>query len=240
MKKTLGTLIFLSAICLNAFGTWSIIVVDPKTKEIGIAGASCTSNCFGIGSIIPGRGAIIVQAMSNANARDMGRRAIIAGHPIEGILEALRQARFDPEHQQYALVTLDQLYPVTYTGDSTIFYKGSLTAKGISVQGNILSSDKVLKAVFEAAIQAQKESLSVQEILMKALEAGEDAGGDKRCGEQRAQSAFMQVARPGDNPENPYLSLVIKDQPKGEREEKAVVLLRRAYEKWSKEHAAEK
>jgi hypothetical protein len=29
----------------NAKATWSIIVVDPKTKEIGIAGASCTYNC---------------------------------------------------------------------------------------------------------------------------------------------------------------------------------------------------
>lgn len=224
----------MTALCINSFATWSIIIINPKTREIGIAGASCTSNCSGIGSIIPGNGAIIVQAMSNYNAHDMGRKAIIAGHPIEGILEALRQSRFDPEHQQYALITLGHMTPLTYTGDSTISYKGSLTANGISVQGNLLSNENVLAAIFNAAVQGQKDSLSVHEILMKALEAGSKMGGDKRCGEQRAQSAFMKIARPGDSSENPYLNLVIKDRPKGE--ENAVVLLRKEYEKWRKEN----
>jgi uncharacterized Ntn-hydrolase superfamily protein len=96
----------------------------------------------------------------------------------------------------------------------------------------------VLKAIFNAAVQGQKDSLSIHEILIKALEAGSEAGGDKRCGRQRAQSAFMKVAKPGDNSENPYLHLVIKDLPKGG--ENAVVLLRRAYEKWAKEHFSSK
>ena len=238
MKKFIATILCLSIFCIKSFATWSIIIIDAKTKEIGIAGASCTSNCSGIGSIIPGNGAIIVQAMSNYNAHDMGRRAIIAGHPIEEILEALREGRFDPQQQQYAIVTLRQMTPVTYTGDSTIFSKGSFTSKGISVQGNLLSNENVLKAVFDAAVQGQNDSLSAHEILMKALEAGSEAGGDKRCGEQRAQSAFMKVAKPEDSSENPYLNLVIKDRPKGK--ENAVVLLRKEYEKWRKENFSRK
>jgi uncharacterized Ntn-hydrolase superfamily protein len=234
MKKSIATMLCMTALCINSFATWSIIIIDPKTKEIGIAGASCTSNCSGIGSIIPGNGAIIVQAMSNYNAHDMGRKAIIAGHPIEGILKALQQGRFDPEHQQYAIVTLGHMTPVTYTGDSTIFYKGSLTANGISVQGNLLSNENVLKAIFDAAVQGQKDSLSVHEILIKAMTAGSKVGGDKRCGEQRAQSAFMKVAKPEDSPENPYLHLVIKDRPKGKTN--AVVFLRKEYKKWRKEN----
>src|SRR5437868_14762117 len=100
MKKVITTLAMLSGFHLHLLATWSIIIIDPRTKEIGIAGASCTSDCSGIGSIIPGNGAIIVQAMSNYNAHDMGRKAIIAGHSIEDILAALREPRFDPEHQQ--------------------------------------------------------------------------------------------------------------------------------------------
>jgi uncharacterized Ntn-hydrolase superfamily protein len=233
MIKFIATMLCISAFCINSFATWSIIIIDPKTKEIGIAGASCTSNCYGIGSIIPGNGAIIVQAMSNYNAHDMGRKAIIAGHPIEGILAALREGRFDPEHQQYAIITLGQMNPVTYTGDSTIFYNGSITSNGISVQGNLLSNENMLKAVFDAAVQGQKDSLSVHEILMQALEAGSEAGGDKRCGEQKAQSAFIKVAKPEDNAENPYLDLVIGGRPKGG--DNAVAVLRKEYEKWRKE-----
>lgn len=238
MKKTIATLLCIVVFYVQSFATWSIIIIDPKTKEIGIAGASCTSNCSGIGSIVPSNGAIIVQAMSNFNAHDMGRKAIIAGHPIEGILDALRESRFDPEHQQYAIMTLRQMNPVTYTGDSTIFYNGALTANGISVQGNLLSNENVLKAIFDAVVQAQKDSLSIHEILMQALEAGSEAGGDKRCGEQRAQSAFIKVAKPEDNAETPYLNLFITGRPKGG--ENAVAVLRKEYEKWKKEKRSSK
>ncbi|MEO8402983.1 MAG: hypothetical protein ABI480_00250 [Chitinophagaceae bacterium] len=53
-----GDFIFLH---MSAFA-WSIIVVDPKTKQIGIAGASCTQGVYGIGAIYPGEGAVVVQA----------------------------------------------------------------------------------------------------------------------------------------------------------------------------------
>jgi uncharacterized Ntn-hydrolase superfamily protein len=215
MKKTLTTAFCILALYGQAFATWSIIYIDPNTGEIGMAGASCTADVSGIGSIVPGNGAIIVQAMSNFNAHDMGRKAIIAGHPIEGIMDALRESRFDPEHQQYALVTLTQMNPLTYTGDSTFTYKGALTARGLSVQGNILSSDTELQAIFDAAMQAQKDSLDIHELLIRALEAGSKAGGDRRCGEQRAQSAFVKVAKPEDSPETLYLNLVVTGVPLG-------------------------
>ncbi|HET9277132.1 MAG TPA: DUF1028 domain-containing protein, partial [Flavitalea sp.] len=71
IKKTtryfIVTILWLS-LCLRSLATWSIIVIDPKTKEIGIAGASCTRSVYGIGAIIPGKGAIVVQAMSNGFA----------------------------------------------------------------------------------------------------------------------------------------------------------------------------
>lgn len=82
MKKVLAVLIVLF-IYQNLFATWSIILIDPKTKEIGIAGASCTYNCYGIGEIIPGRGAIIVQAMSNNDARKRGMQLIVSNKEMK-------------------------------------------------------------------------------------------------------------------------------------------------------------
>ena len=233
MKKVITILVMLTAFHLHLLATWSIIIIDPRTNEIGIAGASCTSDCSGIGSIIPGNGAIIVQAMSNYNAHDMGRKAIIAGHAIENILAALKEPRFDPQHQQYALVTIKQMNPVTYTGDSTIYYNGALTGYGISVQGNLLSSENELKDIFNAVVKGQKDSLSIHELLMLALEAGSKAGGDKRCGAQTAQSAFMKVARPNDEAKSPYLDLVVTEQQN--EGNNAVTVLRKEYEKWKKE-----
>src|SRR6266498_2372087 len=97
--------------------------------------------------------------------------------------------------------------PLTYTGDSEIFYKGAITGNGISVQGNLLAKEDELKAIFDAGVQAQNHSLGIYEILMSALIAGSKAGGDKRCGEQKAQSAFIVLTKPEDDEKNPYMNL---------------------------------
>src|SRR4051812_38072718 len=111
MRMVLCFLFFLSA--GQCLATWSIIIIDPATRLIGVAGASCTPNCYGIGAAIPGKGAIIVQAMSNSEARKRGLEMILANASPEEIITALRNADFDPERQQYAVVTLNDLTPAT-------------------------------------------------------------------------------------------------------------------------------
>jgi uncharacterized Ntn-hydrolase superfamily protein len=229
MKKYSLAVLILFVFCRQAFATWSIIIIDPETREIGIAGASCTYNCYGIGKIIPNVGAIIVQAMSNNAAREKGIQMIIAESTPKQIIQALRNPVFDPERQQYAVVTIKYINaPGTYTGDSTKQFNGALVDKGISVQGNTLTDHTELKTIMEAVQRGRSDRLRIAEILMKALEAGSIAGGDRRCGGQRATSAFITVAKPNDK--KPYLDLVIFGQPKGGQN--AVNLLRKKYEKW--------
>lgn len=93
------SLLLLTILGLPSFATWSIIVADPKTKQIGIAGASCTSSVYGIGAIVPGKGAIVVQAMSNGLARLQGFRMIMNGATPAAILEKLKQPDYNPEEQ---------------------------------------------------------------------------------------------------------------------------------------------
>jgi uncharacterized Ntn-hydrolase superfamily protein len=229
MKKYGIVVIILLFLCRQTFATWSIIIIDPKTREIGIAGASCTYNCYGIGKIIPNVGAIIVQAMSNNEAREKGIQMIIAESTPEQIIQALRNPVFDPERQQYAIVTIKFINePRTYTGDSAKRFNGGLTDKGISVQGNTLTNSTELMVIMEAVQRGRNNQLNISEILMKALEAGSMAGGDRRCGDQRATSAFIIVAKPNDK--KPHLDLVIFGQAKGGQN--AVNLLRKKYEKW--------
>lgn len=216
-----------------SYATWSIILIDPRTKEIGIAGASCTYNCYGIGKIIPNMGAIIVQAMSNSQARNKGVEMILAEAEPEQIIMAMRDPAFDPERQQYAIVTIKYINrPGTYSGDSAKDHKGTLTANGISVQGNTLTNELELKIIFDAVIKGQKESLHIADILMNALEAGSISGGDKRCGEQRATSAFIMVTKPDSR--KSYVDLHIFGQVKGGQN--AVTMLRKKFEKWKRKH----
>ncbi|CCH51260.1 hypothetical protein BN8_00177 [Fibrisoma limi BUZ 3] len=235
--KRIATLLVLLSIHFSAFATWSIIIIDPKTGEIGIAGASCTYSCRGIAKIAPGQGAIVVQAMSNSDARKKGLQMILDHRSPEEIIQALRAPEFDPEKQQYAIVSASYLdTPMTYTGTATAAYNGALTAKGVSVQGNTLASDHELKVIMDAVVNGQNDRLRIDEILMRALEAGSEAGGDKRCGEQRATCAFLVVAKPNDKPGRPYLDLEFFGQKRGGMN--AVHLLRGKYEKWKRKHSA--
>jgi uncharacterized Ntn-hydrolase superfamily protein len=223
-----GIFVFFISSC--SYATWSIIIIDPKTNEIGIAGASCTNNCYGIGGIVPGKGAIIVQAMSNKDAKAKGLQMILSDMSPEQIIEAIRNPVYDPERQQYAVVTTQNMDPVTYTGNLTHPFNGALTAYGISVQGNTLANQDQIATILEAALAAQRKGLPVDAILMIALEAGAIAGGDKRCGDQKASTAFITVARPTDKPKKPYLNLIIFGQQKSGLN--AVLMLRKKYDKW--------
>jgi uncharacterized Ntn-hydrolase superfamily protein len=229
MKHLSITILFLTVFCLSSFATWSIIVVDPKTKEIGIAGASCTVSVYGIGRIVPGKGAIVVQAMSNAFARLQGFRMIMDGDTPDAILEKLREPQYNPEEQQYAIVCMNDIdHPATYTGTKTTSHAGTITGNGISVQGNTLTNDDELQAIFDAAMKAQKDSLPIQDILMIALEAGAKTGGDKRCGERKASSAFLTVSKPEDV-EKHWINLVIYGN---DNHTHAVKALRQKFDDW--------
>ena len=93
---------------------------------------------------------------------------ILAGSTPGQIIQALRDPDFDPERQQYAVVTIKYIdNPGTYTGDSTKQFNGALTKSGVSVQGNTLTSDSELKIIMEAVEKGQNELLNIAEILMR-------------------------------------------------------------------------
>jgi hypothetical protein len=47
-------------------------------------------------------------------------------------------------------------------------------------------------------LAARKKGLSIEEVLMIALEVGSKFGGDSRCGVQTATTAFIQIVKPSD------------------------------------------
>ncbi|WP_295116475.1 DUF1028 domain-containing protein [uncultured Chitinophaga sp.] len=222
--------LLLIAFSIKASATWSIIIIDPKTNTIGMAGASCSYSVYGIGVIIPGKGAVIVQAASHPLARKKGVEMMIAGATAQDIIKAMQHPDYKPEQQQYAvLLANDIAHPATYTGTSAPAHKGALTASGICVQGNTLTTAGELQAVMDIALKGQAAGLPLPEILMQAMEEGAKHGGDARCGERKASSAFMTIARPTDAA--PYINFVV---PGNNNTHHAVMELRKKYEIWKK------
>jgi uncharacterized Ntn-hydrolase superfamily protein len=101
-------------------------------------------------------------------------------------------------------------------------------ARGVAVQGNILTGPEVVEAAKTAFTTSER--LWLGERLLQALEAGSFVGGDRRCGKQDALSSYLIVARPDDPLDDPYLKLIVPEQPPGGPN--PVQVLREQFEVW--------
>ncbi len=222
-------LLFTALFTTHCYATWSIIAVDRKTGEIGIVGASCTFDVSGIASIEPEKGAIVVQAASNYFARMEGVSLMENNASAQEILKAMMDEKFKPEQQQYGVIVLKEgTSPLVYSGAEIADWNGEMIGDDFAVMGNILLGEQVVQKAFDAFNQNRDKSLA--ERLMLALKAGEEAGGDKRCGTQYARSAFIMVYKPLDGA---ILKLAVQGIQKGGKP--AVTLLNQQFDFWRKE-----
>jgi len=189
----LTTLLILLSVPGHA--TWSIIAVDRNTGEIGIAGASCTYDVSGIAYIVPAKGAVVVQAASNYAARMNGVRLMYGDSSPHEIMRAMMDEEFEPEKQQYGLIVLEEgTLPLVYSGNQITDWSGEKLGSDFAVMGNILPSGDVVAEAWQAF--DRNRELPLADRLMVALRAGEQAGGDRRCGTQYARSAFIMIYQP--------------------------------------------
>lgn len=207
-RALVAALLGLFALPVSAFATWSIIVLDRATGRIGVAGASCTSDVYGVMALVPGTGALIAQGIGHPPAMRAAIRLLRAGITPDTILRIITVPGLDSavQHRQYAIATFAS-GQTQHTGSALIDYRGERNADGVLVQGSILAGPAVLDRAMEAIQQARAAGRSLEEVVMAGLKAGAAAGGDSRCGARRASSAFLAVAKPGDIPNWPYLTL---------------------------------
>ena len=122
---------------------------------------------------------------------DLGRQGLAlleAGVDVKIALEALLQADSDRELRQVHGV--DKSNRFAFTGADCVEWAGHHVGDDFTVAGNMLAGPDVvgsMAAAFEAS-----DGLELSERLLRALEAGQDAGGDKRG----KQSAALLVASP--------------------------------------------
>jgi uncharacterized Ntn-hydrolase superfamily protein len=215
-----------------ASATWSITAVDPRTREVGIAGASCTPNVMGIAGVVPGRGVIAAQALTNGAARRRGMDMLRAGASPAEIVRTVTDSVFDPVYffQQYGVAALG-FEPAAYTGAETDAWRGHEVDANVSVQGNILVGPQVVRDAMAAFRTAAADSVqTLADRLLLGLEAGAAAGGDARCPGQTALSAFLVVAGPDDRRDAQHLRLYVNGQSEGGAN--PVALLRQRYDEW--------
>jgi len=157
--------------------TFSIIALNSKTKALGV----CVSTAVpAVGSVVPhvevGVGAIATQAQTNVFYGTEGLRLLKKGFSPQAALELMLRGDLDREKRQVIIIDVHGR-TAAFTGKETVEWKGHIVGKDYAVAGNMLTGSHVLKAMAER-FEGSEENLA--ERLLNALEAGQDAGGDKR------------------------------------------------------------
>ncbi len=163
--------------------TFSIIARDPETGHFGVA-VSTAVPCVGamVPHVKPGVGAIATQSFTNVRLGVDGLKLIELGLTSEAALISLLVQDEEASLRQVAGIDRDNT-PYVYSGDGCVDWYGSHEGEHYSVQGNMLVGEDTINAMAEA-FEGSKGFLG--ERLIRALEAGQAAGGDKRGRESAA------------------------------------------------------
>lgn len=171
--------------------TFSIAAYDRESESCGVAVAS---KCLAVGHAVPwGRadaGAIATQALANLCYGPDGLALLRAGRSAPEVVAELVAADELACRRQLGVADLSGR-AANHTGDECLPWAGGIVDGEVSVQGNILAGEHVVRAML-AAYRAAESKPFVRR-LMGALEAGDAAGGDRRG----KQSAAVRVWQEG-------------------------------------------
>lgn len=217
--SSLGAAAVLSLAAGSAHATWSILIVDTRTGEIGVASATCLFN-LDLRALTPllitGVGGLTAQSYGDTSGqnRTFIRDRLLQGIPPPQIIDLV--GNFDSGHQtrQYGLVDAHGGV-ATFTGAMAGGWAGGVTGQigdlVYAVQGNVLTGQPVVGLAEQAIIGTPGD---LPEKLMAAMEAAYLMGGDGRCScnaslpqscgspppsfTKTAHIGYMLVARAGD------------------------------------------
>ncbi len=195
--------------------TFSIVAHDATSGMLGVA---ISTRVPAVGAVCPfaraGVGAISTQAWTNPLLGIDGLDLLEQGYSAEEALRKLLDA--DPDLEMRQIIAVDREgRSAAHTGSETDLWQGHRTGDGYAVAGNMLVGEETIIAMAEAFEASADEPLS--ERLLRALESGQVAGGDKRG----RQSAALYVVK---SEPYPYLDLRVDEHPD------PVAELRRVYE----------
>jgi uncharacterized Ntn-hydrolase superfamily protein len=175
--------------------TFSILGYDPATGEVG---GAVQSRVFSVGNGVlwaeAGVGVVATQAVVDVSYGPQALELLRQELPPEAVVERILEADPDPHPEswpkagrQVAVMDRDGAVAV-HTGPQASPWAGHEIGEHCAAQGNILAGPEVVEAMV-AAFEGFDGHLSFR--LLAALEAGQQAGGDRRG----AQSAALLVVK---------------------------------------------
>ncbi len=166
--------------------TWSIIIVDSATREVGIGSATCILSEDledGVPVVLVGIGAGAAQSAGDVTGENrlIIWNEMLAGVDPGGILDDLQHPGSMHQTRQYGIVDAYNR-AITFSGTQNGAYAsgrtGTIGTMTYSIQGNVLTGAPVLDAAVDAVINTPG---GMPEKLMAGMEAAASKGGDGRC-----------------------------------------------------------
>ncbi len=191
--------------------TFSIAAYDPQKSEWGVAVQSKFLAAAAVVSWAKANaGAVATQSYANVTYGSRGLTMMEEGISAEDTIARLIENDEQMDLRQVGVVDREGR-AAAFTGKKCHAWAGHVVGEGYTCQGNILIPGTVeaLAARFEEVRQGEGE---LADWLVETLEAGQEAGGDKRG----RQAAGVLVVREnggygGDN--DRYLDLRVDDHP---------------------------
>ena len=202
--------------------TYTLLARCPKTGQVGI-GIATYSICVGLycNGLRGNVGAAMTQAFVNQGNNALALALLAEGFAPARVLEELMSNDPDAEYRQIAVIDRSG-QAVGYSGPRTRGWSGHVVGDGYVAMGNMLAGKQVVDAMAKAYASASTESFERR--LLRAIEAGRDAGGQVgNEGHLTERSAALRVYGTYDHAE---LDLRV------DLHDKAVDELRRAFEEY--------
>lgn len=196
---------------------------DPKMQVLGVAVSTAIP---AVGSAVPhveaGVGAIATQAQTNVFYGVEGLRLLRKGLTPKAALDDMLSKDKDREKRQVIIIDA-QGRTTAFTGRENVDWKGHSIGKDHAVAGNMLVGEHVIEAM-SRTFESEKGNLP--ERLLKALEAGQEAGGDKRG---RMSAALLVADQRWKSATRPLLDLRVDAHPNPVEELYRVFAISRKY-----------
>ena len=191
--------------------TFSIVAYDPQKQEWGVAVQSKFLAAAAVVSWTQANaGAVATQSYANVTYGSRGLDLMGDGLSAEETIKKLIKDDEQQDLRQVGVVDREG-NAAAFTGKKCNDWAGHLVREGFTCQGNILVPGTV-EAMADRYEEARQGEGELADWLVLALEAGQEAGGDKRG----RQAAGVMVVREnggygGDN--DRYLDLRVDDHP---------------------------
>ncbi|MBT3608303.1 MAG: DUF1028 domain-containing protein [Candidatus Marinimicrobia bacterium] len=206
--------------------TYSIVALDEKTGELGVA---VQSHWFSVGSLVPwakaGVGAVATQSFVKVDYGPDGLKLMEGGMSAESALNKLVMEDKGEAVRQVAMIDMKGNV-ATHTGEKCIYAAGHQIGKNYSVQANLMENETVWPAMAKAFENTEGD---LADKMMAALYAAEGEGGDIR-GKQSAAMLIVTGEPTGVPWKDVVMDIRVDDHAEPLKELKRLIRVHRAYQ----------